>query len=419
VGLINDMIARGQWAEDPSNIFSRGMERISQRSARALFERGRSGLIEELEAIPLIARSHIFVVDQDNVEILGRDRALSALSDSGRPVKQTRIVDTQGQPYIIYTFSRSSPGVFLAPGIQGTLWRLFAAALISALVSYFLARSLTTPLQKMRETSRRIAGGDLHARVGELKPARQDEIGELAADFDKMADHLESMQLANRRLLRDVSHELRSPLARLSVALEIARKKGAGAVTAELNRIELESERLEALVNDVLGLLRESSETAPSSEADLDIALLLDDLAETVSYEAPEDTPGIIWPGAESLIYRGDRELLWRAIENLLRNALRHTDLSRGVELSLERGANAEVRISVRDYGTGVPDTELEKIFQPFYRVQEARDRNTGGHGLGLSIAAAAIRRHGCHISAANAPDGGLIVTITLPASRS
>ncbi|MDX1555666.1 MAG: ATP-binding protein [Xanthomonadales bacterium] len=418
VGLINDIIARGQWAEDPGNTFSRGMERISQRSARALFERGREGLIEELRAIPLIARSHIFVVDQEGIEILGRDRVLKALEDSGRPAKQTRIVDAQGRPFIIHTFSRTPPSAFFAPGLQGTILRLIVAAVISALVSYFLATSLTVPLQRMREASRRIAGGDLDARVGELKPPRRDEIGELARDFDRMAGHLQLMQNANRRLLRDVSHELRSPLARLNVALEIARKKGAGAVTSELDRIQLESERLESLVNDVLGLLRESSETAPSAEQDIDLAALLDDLAETVNYEAPEGSPGIDWPGAEPLVYRGDRELLWRAIENLLRNALRHTDPARGVELRLGPPGDDAIRISVRDFGTGVPEAELERIFEPFYRVQESRDRNSGGHGLGLSIAAAAVRRHGGVLSAANAPDGGLVVTISLPVPK-
>lgn len=418
VGLINDMIARGQWAEDPDNTFSRGMERISQRSARALFERGREGLIEELRAIPLLARSHIFVVDDQGVEILGRDRPLQALTDSGRPVQDVRIVDSEGRTYTIHTFSRIPPGAFFAPGLQGTLLRLFAAALISALVSFFLAKSLTTPLQKMRDTSRRIAGGDLNARVGKLRPPRRDEIGELAEDFDLMAERLQSMQLANRRLLRDVSHELRSPLARMAVAFEIARRKGAGDATAELDRIQLESERLEELVNDVLDLLRESSETSPRSDDDVDISLLLDDLAETVSYEVPEGRPGVDWPGADSLVYRGDRELLWRAIENLLRNALRHTDPSKGVQLRLEKGQGGKVHILVRDFGPGVPESEVDKIFQPFYRVQESRDRNTGGHGLGLSIASAAIRRHGGQISAANAPDGGLVVTITLPQNR-
>lgn len=419
VGLINDIIARGQWAEDPSHTFSSGMERISQRAARLLFEQGREGLTRELEAIPLIARSHVFVVDDEGVEILGREAALRTLTQEKRPEKLAKIVDSEGRAYTIHTFARTPPGAFLAPGPQGTLLRLLAAAVISALVSFFLAQSLTAPLRQMRDTSRKIAGGDLSARVGELHPPRRDEIGELARDFDSMATHLQAMQVANRRLLRDVSHELRSPLARLSVALEIARGKGAGAITSELDRIQTEGERLEALVNDVLGLLRESSETSPRAEEDVDIARLLTELADTVSYEAPDGSPGVDWPGAEPLIYRGDRELLWRAIENLLRNGLRHTEPSRGIQLRLQAEHNDNIRITVRDFGPGVPEAQLEKIFQPFYRVQESRDRNTGGHGLGLTIAAAAIRRHGGQISAANAPDGGLVVTVTLPAHKS
>ena len=132
--------------------------------------------------------------------------------------------------------------------------RLAAAALISAIISFFLARSLATPLGHLRQASQKIAAGELSARVGQQVGRRRDEIGQLATDFDEMASRLQTMQAANQRLLRDVSHELRSPLARLTVALEIARKKGAGHVGSELDRIELEGQRLETLVNDVLAL---------------------------------------------------------------------------------------------------------------------------------------------------------------------
>jgi len=249
-------------------------------------------------------------------------------------------------------------------------------------------------------------------------PQRHDEFSQLAADFDVMAARLQHMQQANRRLLRDVSHELRSPLARLSVAVEIARKKGADNIRAELDRIELEGERLESLVNDVLGLLRESSEHMPKQDEDLDLAELLGELVEVVNYEVAEGKPGIQWTPAPPCLYHGDRELLWRTMENLLRNALRHTDPERGVELSLlEEAQKRTVIMTVRDFGPGVPEAELEKIFQPFYRVQESRDRSSGGHGIGLSIAAAAVVRHGGQIRASNAPGGGLSVQVSLPLS--
>jgi two-component system sensor histidine kinase CpxA len=234
-----------------------------------------------------------------------------------------------------------------------------------------------------------------------------------------MTSRLQAMQQANQRLMQDVSHELRSPLARLSVALEIARKKGAGKIESEIDRIALESQRLETLVDEVLSLLRESSEMIPRVDEDLDLSALLSDLVEVVNYEVPEGKPGISWQAAGPCNFHGDRELLWRAMENLLRNALRHTHPEKGVLLDLiVSKRKSSVHLEVRDFGAGVPEAELEKIFEPFYRVQESRDRVSGGHGLGLSIAASAVQRHGGAIRASNAEDGGLIVRISLPLTQ-
>ena len=142
------------------------------------------------------------------------------------------------------------------------------------------------------------------------------------------------------------------------------------------------------------------------------------DLVEVVNYEVSEGKPGIVWNPAGPCPFHGDRELIWRAVENLLRNAVRHTDPERGVILTLDAGRRkAHWLIQVRDFGPGVPEKEVEKIFKPFYRVQESRDRGSGGHGLGLSIAATAVRRHGGDIRASNAPDGGLVVEISLPSA--
>ena len=362
------------------------------------------------------SRSYIFVVDNEDREILQRDEELSRLRSRHRRIESVKATDGEGRNFTIYLVDRIPPTTILAPGPEGTALRILAAALISALVSYFLARSLTSPLEGLRLATRKIAAGDLDTRVGQSMPQRHDEFSQLATDFDLMAERLQTMQQANRRLLRDVSHELRSPLARLSVALELARKKGAENVRSELDRIELESERLESLVEDVLRLLRESSEHSPKKDEDLDLAELLTELVDVVNYEVPPGKPGVVWQSSRPLIYRGDRELLWRTMENLLRNALRHTDPAQGVELSLwadERGHR--VNMEVRDHGSGVPESELEKIFQPFYRVQESRDRSSGGHGIGLAIAAAAVGRHGGQIEARNAAGGGLSVRVSLP----
>jgi two-component system sensor histidine kinase CpxA len=418
LGWLNDKLAREQWAEEPVDSFERGMYRIGQRAEQALRMDGRKGLRDELLNIPRMTRGHIYVTDAEGREVLGRDQALRELIGRGTPMDETVFEDPDGRPYAVYTVNRTPPSTILAPGPEGTALRLAAAALISALISYFLARSLATPLEALRRASRKIAAGDLATRVSRSMPARQDEIGQLAADFDAMAVRLEAMQIANRRLLQDVSHELRSPLARLSVALEIARKKGAGHIESEIERIALESERLETLVNDVLGLLRESSDATSRLDEDIELNDLLTDLVDVVNYEVPEGKPGIAWAPTEPCVLHGDRELLWRAVENLLRNALRHTDPERGLRLTLEPARKkSQVLITVRDYGEGVPEAELEKIFEPFYRVQESRDRGSGGHGLGLSIAANAVHRHGGAIEARNAPDGGLIVQISLPAT--
>jgi two-component system sensor histidine kinase CpxA len=418
LGWLNDKLAREQWAEEPVDSFERGMYRIGQRAEQALRMDGRKGLRDELLNIPRMTRGHIYVTDAEGREVLGRDQALRELIGRGTPMDETVFEDPDGRPYAVYTVNRTPPSTILAPGPEGTALRLAAAALISALISYFLARSLATPLEALRRASRKIAAGDLATRVSRSMPARQDEIGQLAADFDAMAVRLEAMQIANRRLLQDVSHELRSPLARLSVALEIARKKGAGHIESEIERISLESERLETLVNDVLGLLRESSDATSRLDEDIELNDLLTDLVDVVNYEVPEGKPGIAWTPAEPCVLHSDRELLWRAVENLLRNALRHTDPERGVRLTLEPSRKkSNVLITVRDFGEGVPEAQLEKIFEPFYRVQESRDRGSGGHGLGLSIAANAVHRHGGTIEARNAPDGGLVVQISLPAA--
>jgi two-component system sensor histidine kinase CpxA len=419
IGWLNDKLAREQWAEQPADSFDRGLFRIGQRAQQALQMEGRRGLRDELLNIPRMTRGHIYVVDESGREVLGREAALQALNDRRTPMTMTVFEDREGTDYRIYTVNRAPPSTILAPGPEGTALRLAAAALLSALISFFLARSLATPLEALRDASRKIAAGDLATRVSPGIPSRQDEIGQLAADFDLMAARLEAMQVANQRLLRDVSHELRSPLARLSVALEIARKKGAGHIESEIDRIGLESERLETLVNDVLSLLRESSEAPSTRDEDFDLSELLTDLVEVVNYEVPEGKPGVAWNPARPAPFRGDRELVWRAVENLLRNALRHTNPDRGVVLDLEASRrNAEWRIRVRDFGKGLPDGELEKIFRPFYRVQESRDRGSGGHGLGLSIAANAVRRHGGVIEARNAGDGGLVLQIRLPVSE-
>jgi two-component system sensor histidine kinase CpxA len=293
--------------------------------------------------------------------------------------------------------------------------RLGVAAVISALISLLLARYLAAPLGYLSRASRKLATGDLSVRVGNPLEGRKDEFGQLARDLDAMAGQLEVMQQANQRLLRDVSHELRSPLARLRVALEIARNKDQSQLNHELDRIELESERLEYLIDDVLGLLRESSAPQELNLQKISLAELLQDLVEAVNYEIGDEQLHIDLDLQPPLTIDADRELLWRAFENLLRNAMIHSSTARGIRIRARQIADNEIQVRVQDSGKGIPEAHIGRIFEPFYRVDESRNRSSGGHGLGLAIAASAVRRHGGSISAANRKKGGLEVLVTLP----
>jgi len=263
-----------------------------------------------------------------------------------------------------------------------------------------------------------LATGDLTARVGAPLDQRKDEFGQLALDMDEMAGRLQVSQQANRRLLRDVSHELRSPLARLRVALEIARNKDQNMVVVELNRIELESERLEKLIDEVLSLLRESSGSQELNTGNFDLADMLQDLVETVNYEIGEGREQIGLQLQAPLLLDADRELLWRVFENLLRNALIHSGDAGGIGISAEQVPGKEIQVLVTDSGPGIGEAHIKRIFEPFYRVDEARNRSSGGHGLGLAIAASAVRRHGGRISASNRQGGGLEVRVVLPVNQ-
>jgi two-component system sensor histidine kinase CpxA len=396
--------------------FDRSVAQVERRLSRALQEQGTDAARNLLQRLPRELRGHVFLFDEQRRELLGRERMLERFQERRLKFVSKQLTGRQGRAYQLVVVNRMPRGGLLEPGLRGALHRLVLAAFLSAVVSFFVARYLAKPLEQLGHASRRLAAGDLAARVGEPLARRRDEFGRLASDFDEMAGRLQEMQTANRRLLRDVSHELRSPLARLRVALEIARNRGAGNVGGELDRIELESQRLEALVDEVLDLLRESSESNPLQIERFDLCELLSDLQGVVNYEAPDGSPGVLLEAQGPLMVEADRELLWRAVENLIRNALIHTDASAGVSLSARRDAAGVIEVAVGDRGPGLSAQHLEKIFEPFYRAQESRDRHTGGHGLGLAIAAAAIRRHQGTIEAANRDGGGLEIRIRLPA---
>jgi signal transduction histidine kinase len=296
--------------------------------------------------------------------------------------------------------------------------RLLVVLLVGGLFCYGLARYLTTPLLKLRTTTNELAEGNLGARVTPKLAKRRDEIGQLGRDFDQMAQRLESMVKAQQRLLGDISHELRSPLARLGVALGLARQRSGPEASGALDRIERESDNLNEMISQLLTLTRLESGTDGRKKTEVDLSSLVREVADDADFEARSINRSVQVVSADKCSITGVEELLRSAIENVVRNAVRFTPEGTAVEVALRRqnGAGDHFAvITVRDRGHGVPDDALERIFRPFYRTEDARDRQSGGGtGLGLAITERAVRLHGGTVRATNAPDGGLAVELKL-----
>jgi signal transduction histidine kinase len=310
------------------------------------------------------------------------------------------------------------PGFFFPSGQPLSLIRLFITLLVSGGVCYLLARYLTSPIVRLREAARRFAGGELSARSGRKKTLWKDELSDLANDFDLMAERIEFLVTQQRRLVQDVSHELRSPLARLTIAVELLRCQGAAAVPSTLTRIEKEAMSLNEMIGQVLDLTRVEGDISSIVMAPVDLAPLLGEIVEDANFEANVGGRGVRLFESEPCVVTGNEEWLRRGIENVIRNAIRYTLANTVVEVRLMRSREAGTecaRISVRDHGGGVPEADLPHLFRPFYRVSTARDRQSGGTGLGLAITKSAVALHRGSVTARNAVDGGLLVIIELP----
>ncbi|UJR83852.1 ATP-binding protein [Sandaracinus amylolyticus] len=301
-------------------------------------------------------------------------------------------------------------------GIETAASKLVVLSIVSALAAWLLARYLTRPIESLRRATQRIASGDFSVRVAPELRSTDREIAALASDFDAMAARVEALVVAQRRLLSDVSHELGSPLARLRVALELARKRAGGDAQGALDRIERDALRLEALVRQILTLSAlehaRLEARAPQDLTELVRAIVADAAFEA---EAQGRTVRLVREGAAQV--RGDGELLRRAVENVLRNAVRFTAEGSAVEVEVEAEEH-DVEVRVRDHGPGVPEHALRDLFAPFFRVHADRDRRTGGVGLGLAITERAIAAHGGTVRAVNAEGGGLRITLRLPRAR-
>jgi two-component system OmpR family sensor kinase len=382
-----------------------------------------------------IADRDLYIVGPEGSDILGRRLSETAArrlqfvnrdefvnrEGNFRPSRAApQIVGADGSSYTVLLVPRR-PSIFGAlslPGISLTI--LCIALMVSAITSWWLAQHLSAPIRRIQEGARALASESLDAgarpgyRVSEGLEGRKDELAVLARDFDAMADKLRANRGAITQLLRDISHELRSPLARMRVALGLARQPPAD-LARQLDRLEREIERLDSLISQVLKLARLHGTDAVFARETFDLDDVIEEVVRDANFEGAVKNCKVRLDGAARVAVNGNRDLLRSAVENVLRNAVRYSPLDARVDVTVMR-TDSDVLILILDHGPGVPAGDLERIFEPFYRVAESRDRDSGGEGIGLAITAQVMKAHGGWARANNVQGGGFEVRLNLPA---
>lgn len=380
-----------------------------------------------------------YLFDAQGHEALGRQvparvsKIFASLSQAppGQPyffnqerIMAKRVVGPSGRPYLfVITFP---PRPFLPHSMVQFLFqdvategilRVVVVVLIAGIFCLWLARHISGPIGKLRIAAREITSGHLDARVDERVVNRHDELADLGSDFNRMAERISALVTAQRRLLADVSHELRSPLTRLNLALGLARQRTSPEALEHLDRIERETDRLNKLIGQLLNLARIESGVDLQQKQVFDLGALVQEVASDADYEARNRNCSVKFDPGFPCMVNGAPEMLRGAVENVVRNAVRHTDDGTMVQVSIEYGTNdmRHASIRVQDHGAGIPDEQLADLFIPFHRVADGIRKDPAGAGLGLAIAERAFKLHGGSVTAANAPQGGLVVTLELP----
>ncbi|MCF6239585.1 MAG: ATP-binding protein [Candidatus Marinimicrobia bacterium] len=401
---------------------------------------GSEALIDYFREVEKQHHSRIFLLQEDNSTFSDRhlpqgaaDLAVSSRTshDIQYNISETEIIvalplftkDEQAMTLVGSTARIIQPSVFIddtkEKGWQRLLFFLHRFGLplvvvvfVAAAGCYLLARSLTAPIRDLRKATQQMSKGDFSARVDQFS-RRRDEIADLSRDFNTMAERTQSLLQSQKRLLRDVSHELRSPLTRQYLALELARQRFSDA-KPYFARVEKESGRLSELIDQLLILTRIEGNVDNAPKEPVRLQKLLTGIVHDANFEAANQDRRVEIQNLEEVTVPGSMEMLGRALENVIRNGLRYTAAGSAVEIGISKN-EGYVAVTVRDHGPGVPQEYLGQIFEPFFRVAESRDRDSGGTGIGLAIAKQAILMHGGSIEARNAENGGLVIEIHLP----
>jgi len=322
----------------------------------------------------------------------------------------TLVVDLPG-----HGVARVASAATLSP-----LVRYGAVLVVGGLLCLALARHFSKPLVTLAGAVNELADGRLNTRVGSRVSRRRDEVGRLARDFDRMAERIEALVAGQRRLLGDVSHELRSPLARLTVAAGLARRDAPPAASEYFDRIDTETARLDRLIEQLLTLARIESGVDDGLRGPVNLTELVQEVAGDGDFEARARGKHVRLSAQDGIFLDGRADLLRSAVENIVRNAIRYTPEGSGVEIALQRNGDtpAHARLTVRDHGSGVAEGTAQTMFRRFWRADRPNEPASDGAGLGLAIADSVVRVHGGTIGAANAERGGLVVTIELPMTQ-
>ena len=347
----------------------------------------------------------------------GRDTPRVDKFHKWKVIAAQQIVGDSGRKYTILVIIERPPVVGLVGDLDyRTLVGVLVIYAVGTFSCFWFARHIAGPIVKLSEAAGQIADGSLDTRSTQSIRLRRDEIGRLGASFDRMAERIESLVHGQQRLFGDVSHELRSPLARLSVAEGLLRQCPPEERAEYLDRIALEVDHIDRLIGQLLTLARIDSRADSSRTETLELSSLIQEVAVDGNFEAQAKSCAVKVDLMDMCTTTGAREQLRRAIENVVRNAIRYTQPGTDVEIALRKqSALSRAEIQIRDHGPGVSSEHLEKIFLPFYRVPAGNDDPAGGAGLGLAITERVIRTNGGSVSATNAPDGGLIVKLELP----
>jgi two-component system, OmpR family, sensor histidine kinase CpxA len=421
---------------DPSTMYTAVAFIVATDAARAYESGGPAEFTRFANSLPGGQKSQLFLLDEFNKDVLsraisrdalrlaregGKDQLVVTQSSLYERVAAYKFVSTSGRPYTLVLYQHS-----VAPNLTGVLLTagipfLFGLLVVVTILCFWLAYHIAAPIHGIQSAARRVAQGDLSARVPHAVSLRRDELAALAMDFDSMVERIETLIRTQKNLLNSVSHELRSPLARLNVCLAMLRKHTSEEAVDICERMERDVARIDTLMGQLLTLSRLEAGLSSGERENVNFTLLVQEVAADGNFEAQSLGKSVSLEASSSIVLeRADSLALRSACENIVRNAIHFTRPGTEVKVALgieNPASSAEVLLTVRDEGPGVPGDALQNIFSPFFRIN-GPVRQSQGNGLGLAIALEAIRLHHGTIVASNLVPTGLEISVRLPASR-